>query len=93
MRLLYKPLGALVAVAGGLLAAATFQQIWRRIGREDKAPTATDRQRGWSEVLLAAALQGAVFGVVKAAVDRAGATGYQRLTGVWPGNEGPSQDR
>jgi hypothetical protein len=93
MRLLYKPFGALVGVAGGLLATATFERIWRRIGREDEAPTATDHRRGWSEVLLASSLQGAVFGVVRAAVARAGATGFQRLTGVWPGNEGPSQGR
>ncbi|NKS66523.1 DUF4235 domain-containing protein, partial [Rhodococcus hoagii] len=32
------------------------------------------------EVLVAAALQGAVFAVVKAAVDRAGAKGYRALT-------------
>ncbi|WP_369028058.1 DUF4235 domain-containing protein [Nocardia farcinica] len=30
-------------------------------------------------------MHGAIFGVVKAAVDRAGATGYQRVTGTWPG--------
>ena len=93
MRLLYKPLGALLGVTGGLLAAATFKQVWRRIGRDDEAPTATDHQRGWSEVLLAAALQGALFGVVKAAVDRAGAVGYHRLTGVWPGDEAGPEHR
>ncbi len=93
MRLLYKPLGVLVGVIGGLLAAASFKQVWRRVGRDDDAPSATDHTHGLSEVLLAAALQGAVFGVVKAAVDRAGAVGYQRLTGVWPGNEGRPEDR
>ena len=30
-------------------------------------------------------VQGAVFGGVKAAVDRAGATGFSHLTGAWPG--------
>ncbi|WP_308346690.1 DUF4235 domain-containing protein [Streptomyces sp. ISL-66] len=35
--------------------------------------------------LLAAALQGAIFAVVKAAVDRAGAATTRRLTGTWPG--------
>jgi hypothetical protein len=87
MKLLYKPLGTLVGVTGGLLAAAAFKQVWRRVGHADEAPSATDHQRSWPEVLLAATLQGAVFGVVKAAVDRAGAVGYERLTGVWPGND------
>jgi hypothetical protein len=35
--------------------------------------------------LAAATVQGAVFGGVKAAVDRAGATGFAHLTGAWPG--------
>jgi hypothetical protein len=32
-------------------------------------------------------MQGAVFAAVKAIVDRAGAAGFHRLTGVWPGDE------
>ena len=27
---------------------------------------------------------GLLFGLVRAAIDRAGAKGYQKLTGVWP---------
>jgi hypothetical protein len=34
--------------------------------------------------LFAAALQGAVFGLVKASVDRGGVLAYHRLTGKWP---------
>ncbi|WP_305778628.1 DUF4235 domain-containing protein [Nocardia uniformis] len=33
---------------------------------------------------MAAVLQGAIFGLVKAAIDRAGAAGYESLTGTWP---------
>ena len=40
------------------------------------------------EVLLAAALQGAIFGLVKAAVDRGAAEGTRKVTGAWPGEEG-----
>jgi hypothetical protein len=35
--------------------------------------------------VLAAAAEGAVFGGVKALIDRAGATGFAWLTGAWPG--------
>ncbi|MFD0823500.1 DUF4235 domain-containing protein, partial [Micromonospora zhanjiangensis] len=44
----------------------------------------TDEDRGWGEILAAAALQGAIFAVVRAAVDRGGAVGVRRLTGRWP---------
>lgn len=37
-------------------------------------------------MLPAAAAQGAVFGLVKATVDRGGAEGFRKLTGVWPGD-------
>jgi len=35
-------------------------------------------------VLTAAAIEGAVFGLVKAATDRAGAKAYEQVTGEWP---------
>ncbi len=84
---LYKPVSMLVSVLGGILAGAIFKKAWKIIGREDDAPKPTDARRGSREVLLAAALQGAIFAVVKAAVDRGAAAGTRKLTGVWPGDE------
>ena len=75
-------------MAGGLLAGAVFRRLWKLVGREGTAPKATDADRGWAEVVLSAAAQGAVFGAVRSAVDRAGATGFARATGVWPGRRG-----
>ena len=85
IKLLYKPVGMLVSVLGGVLAGVIFKRIWKLAAREDEAPKATDARRGWREVLLAAALQGAVYAVVKAAVDRGAAEGTRKLTGFWPG--------
>jgi len=85
MKLLYKPFGLIVSVVGGIIAGALFKRVWRAVADEEKAPSAKDQDRTWREVFVAAAVQGAVFGGVKALVDRAGATGYAGLTGVWPG--------
>ena len=85
MKLLYKPFGLLVSVVGGILAGALFKRVWRAVAHEDSAPKAKDRDRTWHEVIAAAAIQGALFGGVKALIDRAGATGFAHLTGVWPG--------
>lgn len=90
IKLLYKPAGMLVSVLGGILAAAIFKRVWKLTAGEDQAPKATDARRGWREVLLAATLQGAIFALVKAAVDRGAAEGTRKLTGVWPGEDGPS---
>jgi hypothetical protein len=85
-KILYKPLGLLFGILGGLLASFAFRQVWKLVANQDEAPKATTQEYGWREVLPAAALQGAIFAVVKAAVDRGGATGYRRLTGTWPGD-------
>ncbi|MGH3662007.1 MAG: DUF4235 domain-containing protein [Micromonosporaceae bacterium] len=83
-KLLYKPVGLAVGIAGGALASVIFTQLWKRMAGEKDAPRATDETRSWTEVLAAAALHGLVFEVVKAAVDRGGAVGVRRLTGAWP---------
>lgn len=90
--LLYKPLGTLAGVAGGIAAGAAFRRAWKALTGEEEAPSATEENRGWGEVLSAAAVQGAVFGFVKALVDRGGASGFRKLTGSWPGEPGPSGD-
>ena len=84
-RLLYKPLGLFVGVLGGMLAGAIFKRVWSRVAQEEDPPEATDATKSWPEVVAAATLQGAVFGGVKAAIDRAGARGFANLTGAWPG--------
>ena len=81
----YKPVGWALGAISGALAGAVFKQVWKAIGHEADAPDATDQDRGWREVLIAATLQGAIFAGVKAAVDRGGATAVHRLTGTWPG--------
>jgi len=86
MKWLYKPLGLIVSVIGGLLAAQIFNQLWRLLpGQRGDAPDADDPSATWKEIAIAATVQGAVFGGVKALVDRAGARGFQRATGTWPG--------
>ena len=87
IKLFYKPWGMLAGMLGGALAGMLFKRVWRLLSGEDAAPTATDRSRGWAEVVLAAGLEGAVYGAVKAFVDRGGAAGFERATGTWPGTD------
>jgi hypothetical protein len=91
IKLLFKPLSLLVSVLSGILAGAIFKKIWQLAAGEDEAPEATDAQRGWREVLIAATIQGAIFGLIKAAVDRGAAAGTRKYFGVWPGDD-PAAD-
>ncbi|GAB3141186.1 DUF4235 domain-containing protein [Micromonospora sonneratiae] len=83
-RAAYKPVGMLLGIGAGVLAGALFRQVWKLTAGDGDAPNATDEDRRWGEILAAAALQGAIFAVVRAAVDRGGAVGVRRLTGHWP---------
>lgn len=84
---MYKPFSIAFSVGGGLVAGAVFKQVWKRLAGEDDAPHPTSRDYGWGEVLAAAALQGAIFAVVRAAIDRGGAEGVRKLTGSWPDDD------
>jgi hypothetical protein len=81
----YKPVGLLLGAGAGMVSGLIFKQVWKLAARDEDAPDATDEDRGWTEILVAAAIQGAIFAVVKAAVDRAGAVGIRKATGRWPG--------
>ena len=85
---LYKPVSLGAGMLGGMLAGALVKRIWKLAVGDDEMPEATDEHRGWIEILLAAALTGAVSGVIRAAINRATAEGTRRMTGTWPvGNE------
>ncbi|MDN3026832.1 DUF4235 domain-containing protein [Streptomyces sp. S.PB5] len=90
--LAYKPVGFVLGWSSGWLAGLAFQKTWKVIRHEDDAPDALDRDRGWGEVLLAAAVQGAIFAVVRSAVDRTGAKAIERSTGVWPADDKSGRD-
>ncbi|MEW2516655.1 DUF4235 domain-containing protein [Actinacidiphila alni] len=83
-KIAYRPVGLLLSVAAGALAGAAFKQTWKAVGHDDDTPDALDEDRGWTEVLVASAVHGVIFAVVKAAVARSGATATRRLTGTWP---------
>lgn len=80
-KMLYKPLSIAISVAGGLIAGWVFNQVWQRLSRSgEEPPEPKDLSRSGIEALMAAAVQGLIFGLVRAAVDRAGAKGYRAVT-------------
>ena len=86
-KLAYRPIGLISGMAGGLVAGMIFKQVWKRISDEDETPDPlAESSYGWREILLASAIQGMIYAVVKASIDRAGARGFQRVTGAWPGS-------
>jgi hypothetical protein len=87
-KILYRPVGLMSSVVGGLIAGALFRQVWKRAapGEKRDPPTALETSYPFKEILLAAAVQGAIFSVVKTAIDRQGARLFEKWTGEWPGS-------
>ncbi|GLP77978.1 membrane protein [Mycobacterium antarcticum] len=87
-KVLYRPIGLVGSILGGLMAGAIFKQVWKRAAPGDKSdpPTALQTEYPFKEILLAAAIQGAIYSVVKTVIDRQGARAFQRWTGEWPGS-------
>ena len=85
-KLAYRPVGLIAGLVAAAISGAIFKQVWKLVAKEDDAPTALQSEYKMREVVIAAAIQGAIFAATKAAVDRAGARGFTKLTGAWPGD-------
>ncbi|WP_407342133.1 DUF4235 domain-containing protein [Pengzhenrongella phosphoraccumulans] len=87
-KVLYRPVGMVSSIVGGLLASMIFRKIWQRTtpGDQSAPPTALTTEYPVQQILLAAVVQGALYSLVKTIIDRAGARVFQRWTGEWPGN-------
>lgn len=86
-KILYRPVGLVSGMAAAYLAGQVFQQVWKRVSADKDAdpPGALETEYPLKEILVASALQGAIFAVVRTIVNRGGARAFERATGEWPG--------
>jgi len=88
VKVLYRPVGRLCGFLSGVVAGRVFKRVWRRIapGDHEKAPSALQSEYPMGELLVAAMLQGAIAGGVRALINRGGALAFERWYGEWPGD-------
>jgi hypothetical protein len=91
MGLIYKPIGIVLGIIGGLLGRQAFNFVWEKVDDEEP-PEPTTLETSWRRLLAATAVQGLIFGAVRASVNRWGAIGWHYLTGAWPGEKRPDPD-
>lgn len=83
LRLLYKPLAIVGAIAAGKLGQSIFSKIWAKI--DDAPPPRPGTGEGTTaKVIVAQTLEAGVMAGTAAAVDRTLARFFHHLIGVWP---------
>jgi hypothetical protein len=87
-QILYRPWGLVASMVGGLIAGQVFQQVWKRLDPDsaDDPPKPLQSEYPLRKILFAALIQGAIFSIVRATINRGGARVFERWTGEWPGD-------
>jgi hypothetical protein len=90
-KVLFTPLSISAGLLAGVLGKKIFNHVWGLID-EEEPPDSKHRDIGWGRLLLAGALQGAIFRSVKELTDHAARRGFYRTTGTWPGEKRPDPE-
>ncbi|MDQ3103010.1 MAG: DUF4235 domain-containing protein [Actinomycetota bacterium] len=86
MKFIYKPLAIVLGLIAGQIGRKIFERVWGMVADDDPRDP-DDRDGTWVEILISAAIGGAIMKTVQALVRRGGAKGFERATGKWPGDE------
>jgi uncharacterized protein DUF4235 len=90
-KVFFAPFSITGGIIAGIVGRKLFDQIWGLIDDEEP-PDGSIHKTSWRKLIIATAIQGAIFRVTKAAVDRGARKGFLRLTGSWPGDEEPEPE-
>ena len=91
MKVLFVPFSIAGGLAAGLIGKKAFEQVWGLID-EEEPPDSKHRDIDWRKLLLAAAVQGAIFRAMREASDHYTRRAFARTTGSWPGKEQPEEE-
>ncbi len=90
-KLLFIPFSITAGLIAGLVGKKLFNGLWGVIDDEEP-PDSKHRDISWGRLLVAGAIQGAIFKAVKEATDHASRRAFYRTTGTWPGEKRPDPE-
>lgn len=90
MKLIFAPIGIVAGLLAGLVAKKGFERLWAVID-DTEPPEADQREATYPKLIVALAVEGAIFGLTKGVVDHATRSGFARMTGAWPGEQEAEQ--
>ncbi len=87
-KVLFIPFSIAAGFLAGLLGTKVFEAIWGLVDDEEP-PDAQHREVSWPKLILALALQGAIFRAARGIADHGFRRSFYAATGQWPGEEEP----
>lgn len=90
-KLFFAPFSILSGILAGFVGKRLFDHVWSLVDAE-QPPDGSVHRTTLPKLILATAIEGAVFRATKAVVDRGARTSFFRLTGSWPGDEEPKPE-
>jgi len=91
VKVLFIPVSIGGGLVAGFVAKKVFNQVWGLID-EEEPPDSKHRDIDWGKLLVAAAIQGAIFRAMKEAADHYSRRAFARTTGTRPGEERPEPE-
>jgi hypothetical protein len=88
MKVAFVPISIVGGILAGILARKGFDAIWGKVD-EEEPPQPEHREVRLAKLVIALAIEGAIFRVVKGLFDHGVRRGFARMTGTWPGEESP----
>jgi hypothetical protein len=88
MKVLFVPFSVIGGYVAAFMGKALFSKVWGSID-EEEPPDPKHRDVTWPKLLVASAIEGAVFQLSRAIFERVTRLGFANLTGSWPGPAAP----
>ena len=90
-RLLFAPFSIAAGLLAGILGKKVFEQVWGVVDKEEP-PEPEHRDISVVKMVIALAIEGAIFRAVRGALDHYARRFFARTTGSWPGKEEPEPE-
>lgn len=87
-KLIFRPVSIVAGLVAGLIGKKLFKSLWRVVD-DEQPPKPEERPVPIGKLVLALALEGALFRLVKGLAEHGSRHAFSRLTGLWPGESPP----
>ena len=91
MKLLFIPFSIVAGLLAGTVGKKLFEAVWGAID-DAEPPSSEHRDIDLKKMLIAEALQGAIFRVTRKLVDHEARRAFASTVGTWPGEERPEPE-